>query len=55
MQRWAVLVAAAFDAQPSEARLPPGRWRVLLDSGAGRLGEGQLRFPGRGAVVLEQG
>jgi maltooligosyltrehalose trehalohydrolase len=55
MQRGAVLVAASFDAQPSEARLPPGRWRVLLDSGAGRLGEGQLRFPGRGAVVLEQG
>jgi len=55
MQRGAVLVAAAFDAQPSEARLPPGRWRVLLDSGAARLGEERLRFRGRGAAVLEQG
>src|SRR5712664_4048378 len=55
MQRGAVLVAAAFDAQPSEARLPPGRWRVLLDSGAAQPGEERLRFRGRGAVVLEQG
>ena len=55
MQRGPVLVVAAFDAQPSEARLPPGRWRVLLDSGAARVGEERLRFRGRGAVVLEQG
>src|SRR6267143_1332175 len=55
MQRGAVLVAAAFDAQPSEARLPPGRWRVLLGSGAAQPGEERLRFRGRGAAVLEQG
>jgi maltooligosyltrehalose trehalohydrolase len=55
MQRGTVLVAAAFDAQPSEARLPPGRWRVLLDSGGAQLGEERLRFRGRGAAVLEPG
>jgi maltooligosyltrehalose trehalohydrolase len=55
MQRGPVLVAAAFDAQPSEVRLPPGPWRVLLDSGAADLGAERVRFRGRGAVVLEHG
>ena len=55
MQRGPVLVAAAFDAQPSEVRLPAGKWRALLDSGVAELGPERLRFRGRGAVVLEQG
>src|SRR3954464_3661632 len=37
MERGPLLVAAAFDEQPSEVRLPPGRWRALLDSGAAEL------------------
>jgi maltooligosyltrehalose trehalohydrolase len=55
MQRGPLLVAAAFDAQPSEVRLPAGKWRTLLDSGAAEVDGERLRFRGRGAVVLEQG
>ena len=55
MRRGPLLVAAAFDPGPSEARLPEGRWRVLLDSGASALEGDRLRFRGRGAVVLEHG
>jgi hypothetical protein len=54
MQRGPLLLAAAFGAQPAEARLPAGRWRTLLDSGAGEIGGGTVRFRGRGALVLEQ-
>ncbi|MGZ6126375.1 MAG: malto-oligosyltrehalose trehalohydrolase [Myxococcales bacterium] len=55
MQRGPVLLAAAFGAEPAEARLPAGRWRTLLDSGAGEISGGAVRFRGRGALVLEQG
>src|SRR5207248_160942 len=33
MRRGPLLVVAAFDPKPSEATLPEGRWRPLLDSG----------------------
>jgi len=55
LQRGSLVLAAAFGAEPSEARLPSGRWRVLLDSGSASLGGDRIRFQGRGAVVLERG
>src|ERR671937_1099466 len=55
MRRGPLLVVAAFDPRPSEAKLPEGRWRVLLDSGGSELRGDRLRFQGRGAVVLEHG
>ena len=55
MRRGPVLLAASFDPQAAEARLPAGSWRVLLDSGSSELGNEEVRFRGRGAVVLEQG
>ena len=55
MQRGPLLVVAAFDARPSEVKLPEGRWRPLLDSGASELRGDRLRFRGRGALVLEHG
>ena len=55
MQRGPLLLAAAFGAEPSEVRLPPGPWRALLDSGAAERSGDRLRFRGRGAVVLEKG
>jgi len=55
VQRGSVLLVAAFDVQPSEARLPSGRWRALLDSGSASLGGERIRFRGRGAAVLEPG
>src|SRR5207248_11775153 len=55
MRRGPLLVVAAFDPNPSDAKLPEARWRVLLDSGTSQLRGDRLRFPGRGAVVLEHG
>ena len=55
MRRGPLLVVAAFDPKPSEAKLPEGRWRPLLDSGGSELRGDRLRFQGRGAVVLEHG
>jgi maltooligosyltrehalose trehalohydrolase len=55
MRRGPVLLAASFDPQAAEARLPAGSWRVLLDSGSSELRNEEVRFRGRGAVVLEQG
>jgi maltooligosyltrehalose trehalohydrolase len=55
MRRGPLLVVAAFDPNPSEAKLPEGRWRVRLDSGGSELHGDRLRFQGRGAVVLEHG
>ena len=55
LRRGPVLLVASFDPQPAEARLPPGGWRVLLDSGSSKLRNEEVRFRGRGAVVLEQG
>jgi len=53
LQRGPLLLVAAFDPQPSEARLPPGPWRVLLESAAATLAGERMRFRGRGAAVLE--
>ena len=55
MRRGPLLVVAAFDPKPSEAKLPEGRWRPLLDSSGSELRGDRLRFQGRGAVVLEHG
>src|SRR6267142_1034989 len=55
LQRGPLLLVAAFGAQPSDARLHPGSWRVLLDSGGSNLAGDRLRFRGRGAAVLETG
>ncbi len=55
LRRGPVLLAASFDPQAAEARLPAGSWRVLLDSGSSKLRNEEVRFRGRGAVVLEQG
>jgi maltooligosyltrehalose trehalohydrolase len=55
MQRGPVLLVASFDPQAAEARLPPGTWRVVLDSGVSELENERLRFRGRGASVLEKG
>jgi maltooligosyltrehalose trehalohydrolase len=60
-----MLVVAAFDEGPCTAALPPGRWRVLLDSSApqfgpaadaapARLDGSTLQLCGRQAVVLEK-
>ncbi|HET7788623.1 MAG TPA: malto-oligosyltrehalose trehalohydrolase [Myxococcales bacterium] len=54
LRRGSVLLAASFDPHPGEAKLPQGRWRTLLDSGAADLRGDLLRMRGRGAVVLEQ-
>jgi maltooligosyltrehalose trehalohydrolase len=55
MRRGPLLLAASFAAEASEARLPEGTWRTLLDSGAAEMEGDRLRFRGRGAVVLEHG
>jgi len=55
LRRGPVLLAASFDPQAAEARLPAGSWRVLLDSGSSELRNEEVLFRGRGAVVLEQG
>jgi hypothetical protein len=55
MRRGPLLLAASFGAEASEARLPEGTWRTLLDSGAAEMEGDRLRFRGRGAVVLEHG
>src|SRR5207248_2220557 len=54
MERDPLLLVAALGAPPSEARLPPGSWRVALDSGAAEISGDRLRMHGRGAVVLER-
>ncbi len=53
LRRGPVLLLAAFDPRPSDARLPAGPWRVLLDSGAASVEDERVRFRGRGAVILE--
>ena len=52
LQRGRALLVAAFE--PGHAKLPAGRWRVLLDSGAARIREASVQMRGRGAVVLER-
>jgi maltooligosyltrehalose trehalohydrolase len=54
LNRGQVLLVAAFDDSAFEVRLPPGDWRVLLDSGAGKLDGSTLRGSGRQAIVLER-
>ena len=53
LQRGKVLLVARLDDSREPVRLPPGRFRVLLDSGGAHLTAGLLRLEGRGAVVLE--
>ncbi len=55
LRRGPLVLAASFDPQPAEAKLPEGRWRALLDSGAAEVRGDLLRMRGRGAVVLEHG
>ena len=54
LERGKVLLVASFAEGPWSARLPPGAFRVLLDSAASRVSAGELSGDGRHAVVLER-
>ena len=54
LRRDPLLLVAAFDSGPFEARLPEGGWRIALDSAQAALAGDRLRGTGRQAVVLER-
>jgi len=55
VQQRTLLLVTSFSDSNSILRLPPGEWRVLLDSGAlAELRGDRLSLRGRGAVALER-
>ena len=49
-----LLLVASFAKGAVSATLPPGEWRLLLDSGEAELAKGRAVLQGRHAVVLER-
>ncbi len=54
LERGTLLLVASFAKGPWSVQLPPGAFRVLLDSADARLSSGELSGEGRHAVVLER-